>query len=366
MKNTSKARASVYLFNAYSNLDSNNVFISGSDRVGLKFLDYESRALVIAPEIFKTLLPKKISFISSDSTKYKNLHVRYLIRTFKTIFILLKLKRNLVIDKIISTSDFYPDTLPCYINSRFLSWYAFTYHLYPLKFNLRDLLGRILQIFSYYLFKNSFRVITTSTDCENFLKKNFRNLSILKIPLGIDLNKYKYEQPIKDCLVYLGRIKKSKGVFDLPEIVFKVKKVYPNVTLKIIGNGDLLSIEKLENLIKKFKLENNIKIYKNLSDFEVLTELQNSKILVQPSYEEGFGLSILEALAANLKVVAFNLPVYQEHFSNFELNVVPTGDTDAFSNKIIFLLKNPYKTKYSPELFQEFSWPHIFKKIFKD
>ena len=366
MKSISKASSVIYLFNAYSNLDTSINFISGSDRVGLELINQErDSVIVIGPNLFKKFVSKQNIFLSSDNLNIKNLYLRYLIRLWETFFILKKVSHSYKIEKIISTSDFFPDVIPAYLYANKLKWYAFTYHLYPGKFSVRNFLGRTLQNISFFLIKKSYKVITTNTEVLEFLKSNYKIINIKKVLLGIDYTKYGNKLKKNGELVFLGRIKKSKGVFDLPEVIFNLKESLPNIKLNIIGNGTSEDIEKLKQLIFQFNLNMNIDIFNNLDDKEVIEFLKKSSLLLQPSYEEGFGLSVLESLASGTPVVLYDLPVYRENFSQFELFYTPIGDRLKFSN----MVKNALESKmpvYSRSLFKPFSWSTIYENIFFD
>jgi glycosyltransferase involved in cell wall biosynthesis len=367
MKNTSKDKVSIYLFNAYSNLNPEVNFISGSDRVGINLIDFEKdKPVVIAPQNFQSLLHKGVFFYSSDNLKSKNLLVCYFKRLIKTIQLINVIKKDFKIEKIVSTSDFFPDVIPCFIFSFGLKWYAFTYHLYPLKLNFRDFFGRIIQIFSYLLFLNSHKVITSSKECQLFLRKYLFLSKIAKISLGIEISQYRTNVTKNLNLVYLGRIKNSKGVYDLPEIVSLVKINIPWVKLNIIGNGSKEDTKKLIDLIAKYQVTENIQIFQNLSDKEVIYYLNESSTLLQPSYEEGFGLSVLEGLASNMNIVLYNLPVYQEHFKDFNLTYIELGDRKGFAERIIEIISTRTQVSYPLEMFKRFSWSYIFSFIYKD
>lgn len=367
MKNTSKDKVSIYLFNAYSNLNPEVNFISGSDQVGINLIDFENdRPVVIAPQNFESLLHKEVPFYSSDNLNSKNLLACYFKRLFKTIQLINAIKKDFKIEKVVSTSDFFPDVIPCFIFSFGLKWYAFTYHLYPLKLNFRDFFGRIIQFFSYLLFLNSHKVVTSSKECQLFLRKYLFLSKIAKISLGIEISKYRTKDTKNLNLVYLGRIKNSKGVYDLPEIISIVKIKIPWVKLKIIGNGNRADIKKLIDLVAKYRVTENIQIFQNLSDKEVINYLKESNTLLQPSYEEGFGLSVLEGLASNMNIVLYNLPVYQEHFKDFNLKYIELGDRKGFAERIIEIISTKPQVSYPLEMFKPFSWSHIFSFIFKD
>jgi glycosyltransferase involved in cell wall biosynthesis len=101
-------------------------------------------------------------------------------------------------------------------------------------------------------------------------------------------------------------IHEVKGQHLAIEAIHKLKNLgYQNVQLYFIGTGPSLSF--LKKLITKYDLEQNIFflgakergwIYENLNQFD---------LLLQPSLNEGFGLTIVEGLAAGLPVIASNI-----------------------------------------------------------
>lgn len=367
MKNILKVKTRIYIFNAFSNLNSNSDFISGGDRVGLKLLECEDiTPIVIAPAIFKKLINREVLFYSSDNLKINNLFFRYIYRVYKTFFIL----KNILFGKkseyeIISTSDFFPDTVPAFLFSKKANWYAFTFHLYPLKLNFRDITGRFLQLFSYLLFLSSYKVLTTNSECGNFLKKKFR-INSIQIPLGLSKDTNSNNKSIKNrySLVYLGRIKESKGIYDLPKIMSIVLIRFPDVTLKIIGNGSDKEVHKLKKMIVSFNLTNNIEIYQNLSDSHVAKILDSSYLMVNPSREEGFSLSTLEALWHNLNIVCFELPALKENFNDFDITYTACFNLDEFSQNIINCISQDRFNSYDKSIFNRYSWGAIHHKIF--
>jgi glycosyltransferase involved in cell wall biosynthesis len=268
---------------------------------------------------------------------------------------------------ILSCSDFFSDVIPAFLFCKKFNWYAFSYHLYPKKISLRSLFGRFLQFFSYLLFNYSSKVFVTNQICENFLKKNFRIKNLKKISLGIDLEKFfriNKSQKVRENLLFLGRFKESKGFFEIPEILLYLNKNNPNFFLNLIGSGSESDINDFMKKIQEYKLESKVSIHTKLSDFEVLNFLQTSNILIHPSFEEGFSLAICEALASNLKVCAYNLPIYKEIYSDFGIVTCATHNTKSFAKNIEKCLKSSEKTNYPQEYFEDFDFDKTYNLIF--
>ena len=60
-----------------------------------------------------------------------------------------------------------------------------------------------------------------------------------------------------------------------------------------------------------------------------------------PSYLEGFGFGVLEMLAASLPVIAYDVPGPPMMLSDTML--VPAGDTDLMTSKLVALLTDQQK-----------------------
>ena len=118
------------------------------------------------------------------------------------------------------------------------------------------------------------------------------------------------------------------------EINYKKK---PLAKLCIIGEGQVRT--KLENQVKNEKLDDNILFMGSVSENEKYRLLKKSKIFIYPSYQEGWGIVIAEALACELPVVTYNLPVYRNIFNNY-LFTVEVGNIDKLADKVISTLDN--------------------------
>jgi len=66
--------------------------------------------------------------------------------------------------------------------------------------------------------------------------------------------------------------------------------------------------------------------------------MKSARVFIFPSYEEGLSLTLMEALACDLPVIAWDLPVYNSVYQN-RIITVPAGDIEMFRKKIIEVLK---------------------------
>ncbi len=137
--------------------------------------------------------------------------------------------------------------------------------------------------------------------------------------------------------VFVGRIAKEKGVFDLVKVWKEIVKVKRNAKLLIIGSG--LELKNLKELIKNLKLENNVFVRGSCSDQELYSLLKSSKIFIFPSVFEGWGIAVAEALACGLLVIAYNIPALKENFGSCEsVFLVPVGNLEKMIHTTLSLL----------------------------
>jgi glycosyltransferase involved in cell wall biosynthesis len=169
---------------------------------------------------------------------------------------------------------------------------------------------KILKWLDYLISSLATTVIIDSHSQRNFLIKNKIIKENNSIVLGngsisgvnherfrIDLllrKKIRSDLKISDDTViflYLGRIKKEKGVLDLLEAFSLIKEKYKNTRLLIVGPDEdfLASIIKKQDKVSLFPYTQNPEEFMNASD-----------VFCLPSYREGFGSVIIEAGACGI------------------------------------------------------------------
>lgn len=110
-------------------------------------------------------------------------------------------------------------------------------------------------------------------------------------------------------LLYVGRIVPIKNISGLFEALYHTKKKgYQALKLVIVGDKDNLFVEeKCFEVLRKLGLMESVIFIKGVSE-EILTYLYNgASAFILPSFGEGFGLPVLEAMACGTPVIASNV-----------------------------------------------------------
>jgi glycosyltransferase involved in cell wall biosynthesis len=136
----------------------------------------------------------------------------------------------------------------------------------------------------------------------------------------------------------VGRLVPVKGHTYLIKAIQKVVKVIPEAKFLFVGDGEIKS--KLSEEIKSLDLQENIFMLGSRND--IATILSCINVFLLPSLNEGFGMVLIEAMAARKPVIATNVGGIPEVIKDGETGIlVPPKDPEAFSSAIIKLYNNP-------------------------
>jgi glycosyltransferase involved in cell wall biosynthesis len=102
-------------------------------------------------------------------------------------------------------------------------------------------------------------------------------------------------------LLFVGRIIRDKGIFDVVEAFNKIQSLY-KTTLIIVGSGE--DSAELENYIATNNLTDKVILTGWITEGEVVEYYANSNMLLFPTYcSEGFPMALFNSIAAGLPVV---------------------------------------------------------------
>ncbi|QUY40601.1 glycosyltransferase family 4 protein [Acaryochloris marina] len=143
-------------------------------------------------------------------------------------------------------------------------------------------------------------------------------------------------------LVFVGRISKQKGIFDLIEAYREIVKYYPSLRLKIIGDGDFK--HQFEESVEQALLK-NIQLLGWQKREDIFNRFASDCVVVVPSiYPDNFPNVVAEAMLNGAPVVASNSGGTSEWFIDGESGIsYEKGNINQLVKKIVELIESPSK-----------------------
>lgn len=164
------------------------------------------------------------------------------------------------------------------------------------------------------------------------------------IPMGVDME----ERFIPDALVeriparllFVGRLVAQKGVRHLIPALRGILRTHPGTVLDIVGEGPERAV--LERLVEAEGVRESIRFHGAIENAALPGWYAGAAVFVSPSLAEGFGLTLVEAMACGCAVVASDLPAVRDIVSDGKTGLLcPPGDSDMLAKNIRFLLDHP-------------------------
>jgi glycosyltransferase involved in cell wall biosynthesis len=220
-------------------------------------------------------------------------------------------------------------------------------------------------------------VITVSEAVKDEILTLYPNVPISVIYNGLDTSLYhnvaldsirqvrlKYELP-KDFILAVGHFEKRKNYLRLIEALKILRDRGQPCSLVIVGNnsGDR---QEIEDKINSEHLSDYVTLLSGISDLELRCIYKLCSLFIFPSSYEGFGIPILEAMAAKRPMVLSDIPVFREITQNKGC-YFPHNDPEAMSNAIEKVLSSSCDrsrlVKFGNERVQSFSFQSIAAQV---
>ena len=185
-----------------------------------------------------------------------------------------------------------------------------------------------------------FSVLSESTKSD-LVRRGIPSENISVIHSGLDHTFYcPPDRPLSNrfpTLLYLGRIKKYKGIDLVIRAVKRLSGELLDLQFWVVGSGDYL--EPLKQFTRSLGLEDHVRFLGYKAGEEKIRILQKADIVLYTSPKEGWGLSVIEANACGTPVIASNSPGLRESVLDGETGfVVEHGNIEELSEKIRILL----------------------------
>jgi glycosyltransferase involved in cell wall biosynthesis len=162
---------------------------------------------------------------------------------------------------------------------------------------------------------------------------------------------------------FIGRLDPIKRISDLLEAL---KLLDDRFVLEIFGEGE--DRPRIENAIASLNLRHRVTLHGAIAHPEAALALID--ILVLPSAAEGFGLVLIEAMAAGVPVVGTDVPGIRDVVRDGETGVlVPVASPSQLATAIRQVCDDPLirhrlTTNAAADVRSRFSWDHVLPKYY--
>ena len=253
-----------------------------------------------------------------------------------------------------------------YLKKNILTIHDLTLHMFPGKkySKLHHKAAYLLSFIGNCL--KSKKIICVSQNTLNDLinKYSFLKRKSEKILLGSNFPEIKEAKQKKNYILYYGNWKSHKNIETLIKGFDILKKDYN-------FNGKLLLTGKPSNeypapikQIKKSKFKKFIVKLGHVSNTDLVKYIQEAKLVVIPSYYEGFGLQILESLANKTNVISSKTSSLPEVGKDACLYFDP-NDPQELSLRANQILTKPKKAEQLIKNYQKFKEDFSYQKMTK-
>lgn len=212
-----------------------------------------------------------------------------------------------------------------------------------LFFDMPEMSSKLGILIRKLFYKRAYRLSNKIFTVSEFSRKRIeyhlgKKKKILIAPNGIsshilDENERKYQK--KNYIIFIGNIKKNKGLKTLLLAYREAKKEGMTGDFIIVGNQNNFRSRDREiiQMLKNSK-EEGIKFTGFVENSELKKLIAEARVLVQPSFYEGFGIPPMEALALGTEVILSDIEVFKEIYGKFPVEFFKVGDTEELKEGI--------------------------------
>lgn len=195
---------------------------------------------------------------------------------------------------------------------------------------------------------NYAKAITSTSHCMAEQLRSVVNVGekeILITPFGVDLQLYTGNRSENKNKIILGNVKSLKKIYGIDDFIQSVALLLANLKQKgyneiadqievnIYGSGEQKEV--LQEMIANLKLDKQVYLKGKIPNIEVPRVLREFDIFCATSHQESFGVSLVEAMAMKVPIVASAAEGFKEVVLDGVTGyIVPVSDIQAIAKKL--------------------------------
>jgi glycosyltransferase involved in cell wall biosynthesis len=188
-----------------------------------------------------------------------------------------------------------------------------------------------------------FEVISPSTK-DDLVARGLDGARIHTIYCGLDHERFALPEPParaeSPLVVCWSRLRRYKSTDVAIRAFARIREERPDARMLVIGRGP--DEPRLRRIVARLGLDAAVDFRGFMAHAELVRELHRAHVFLNPSPKEGWGLTVVEANACGLPVVASDRPGLRDSVRDGETGaLVPYGDDAAFAREALALLNDP-------------------------
>jgi glycosyltransferase involved in cell wall biosynthesis len=193
------------------------------------------------------------------------------------------------------------------------------------------------------LMRESAAVIAVSRAVEEHLvRMGVPKEKVFVVPNGVDYDHfacaYEARAPNEFEILFIGRLVPNKGLHFVIEAAPGLVKRHPNVRFVVVGEGPMKA--QALDAVRACGLSEHFRFVDSVED--VREPMKTAFAMVRPSLTEGLPLTVMEAMAAGVPVVAFAVAGTPEIITDgYNGMLVPSADPGRLSEALTRLIQDP-------------------------
>jgi len=199
------------------------------------------------------------------------------------------------------------------------------------------------------LARNSDVLIVPADNTRKILQDYGVSKPIRVIPNGIELSKFSSPSKVLNkedlglpedaiLMIFVGRMSSEKNIYFLLNEFSVASQIDRRLHLLLVGSGPLL--KNLSNTIHRLGLENKIQMVGEIDNSRVPAYLNAADFFVTASTTEVHPLTLLEAMASGLPVVALSSPGTDAVVSHGITGLLAKDQSFDLADKMIIMAEN--------------------------
>jgi len=176
-----------------------------------------------------------------------------------------------------------------------------------------------------------FSAVLASSQSDLELFQPLTDQRLRRIDNGVDLQKFASAaaDACTRSFVCIGRLARHKGLGKLLSVFDHVCDLLPDARLDLIGNDWDGTLDHVRAHVARMRHGSAVKIHCGLDDAGVRNVMRDCSYFISASTYEGFGLALVEAMAAGLIPVVNTIPSFNSILAGAEVGLLTDFSRDA-------------------------------------